>query len=60
MEETPFRLAFGMKAIIPLDIELLMLRAEHYDQQNNQAQLLANLDFLDSVRKQALIWMAIY
>ena len=37
--ETPFRLAFGMKVVIPLDIELLTLLAEHYNQQNNQAQL---------------------
>ena len=49
--ETPFRLAFSTKVVIPLDIRLLVLRAEHYDQQNNQAQLWANLNLLDSIRE---------
>ena len=49
-----------MEAVIPLDIGLPVLWAEHYDQQNNQDQLRANLDLLDSVREQALIRTAAY
>ena len=60
MGETPFRLAFGTKAVILLDIRFLTLRTEHFELQNNQAQLRANLDFLDSIREQALIWTVIY
>ena len=53
--ETPFRLAFGTEAVIPLDIGLPALRTQHFELENNQAQLRANLDFLDSLREQALI-----
>ena len=55
MGETPFRLAFGTEAVIPLDIGLSTLRTERFERENNQAQLRANLDFLDSVREQALV-----
>ena len=56
----PFRLAFGTEAIIPLDIELPALRIEHFELENNQAQLWANLDFLDSLREQYLIQTIAY
>ena len=56
----PFILAFGMEAIIPLDIGLLTLRTEQFELQNNQAQLWANQNFFDSVREQALTRTAIY
>ena len=60
MGETSFRLAFGMKTIIPLDIRLPTLRTECFELENNQAQVWANLDFLDSVRGQALVWTVAY
>ena len=50
IEETPFRLAFGTEAVIPLDLGLPALRTQHFKLQNNQAQLRANLDFFDSIR----------
>ena len=58
--ETPFRLAFGTKDVIPLDIGLHALRTQHFKLENNQAQLIANLDFLDYLREQALIRTAAY
>ena len=60
MGETSFRLAFGTNAVIPLDIRLPTLRTEHFELQSNQAQLQANLDFLDFIREQALIRTIIY
>ena len=60
MEEIPFRLAFRTEAIIPLDIRLLALQTQHFELENNQAQLWANLDFLDSLREQALIQTTAY
>ena len=60
MEEMTLRLAFGTKAVIPLDIELPTLQTERFKLENNQAQLQANLDFLDSMREQALVRIATY
>ena len=59
-EETPFRLAFGTEAIIPLDLGLPALRTQYFELENNQAQLRANLDFLYSLREQFLIRTAAY
>ena len=37
MGETPFRLAFRMEAVIPLDIELSTLWTEYFELENNEA-----------------------
>ena len=60
MGEMPFRLAFETKAVIPLDIGLSTLRTERFELENNQAQLRANLEFLDFLREQALIQTVAY
>ena len=56
----PFRLAFGTDAVIPLNIGLSALRTKPFELENNQAQLWANLNFLDSLREQALIQIIAY
>ena len=60
MGETPFKLAFETEAVIPLDIGLPTLWIERFELENNQAQLWANLDFLDSLKEQALIRTSAY
>ena len=49
--ESPFQLAFEIKAMIPLDIGLQSLRLEWYDHVKNEATLQANLNILDEVRE---------
>ena len=39
--ETPFKLTFGTKAVIPLDIERPFLRTEHYNQQKKWSSSLS-------------------
>ena len=56
----PFRLAFEIEAVVPLDTGLPTLWTEHFELENNQAQLWANLDFFDSLREKALFWTVAY
>jgi hypothetical protein len=52
MGETPFRLTFGTKAVIPVEIGLTSFRTSSYDDESNN-QLCLNLDVLDEARDQA-------
>ena len=58
--ESPFQLAFEIKAMIPLDIGLSSLLMEQHNLMQNEATLRANLNLLDEVREQASIQMASY
>ena len=51
--ETPFRLTFGTKAVIPVEIGLTNFRTNRYDENSNSSQLRMNLDLLDETRNQA-------
>ncbi|GLT32922.1 hypothetical protein SLA2020_075520 [Shorea laevis] len=51
--ETPYHLAFGTEAIIPVEIGIPSLRVSHFDEVRNGALLKENLDLLDEVRNQA-------
>ena len=51
--ETPFRLTFGIEAIIPEEIGLTSFRTNEYDEDNNNSQLCLNLDLLDEACDQA-------
>ena len=51
--ETPFRLTYGTKAVIPVEIGLTTWRMNHYDEGSNDVQLRSNLDLVDEVRDQA-------
>ena len=59
-EETPFKLTFGMQAVIHLDIGLPTSRTEDFNQEENDTRLRANLDLLNEVREQAPVCMAAY
>ncbi len=51
--ETPFRLTFGTKAVIPVEIGLTSFRTNEYDEDSNGSQLRLNLNLLDEARDQA-------
>ncbi|KAK3028927.1 hypothetical protein RJ639_039936 [Escallonia herrerae] len=58
--ETPFSLAFGTEAIIPLEIGLPSARVITYNPDTNDAGLRGNLDLLDETRDQATMRLAAY
>uniref|UniRef100_A0A2N9G648 Uncharacterized protein n=1 Tax=Fagus sylvatica TaxID=28930 RepID=A0A2N9G648_FAGSY len=58
--ETPFRLTYGTKAVIPVEIGLTTWRTNNYDEVTNDDQLRSNLDFVDEVRDQAEARTRIY
>ena len=42
--ETPFKLAFGTKTMIPSEVRLTSLRLDHYNNERNDKELCINLD----------------
>ena len=59
-EETPFRLTFGTKAVIPVEIRLTSFRTNRYDEESNYSQLRLNLDLLDEARDRAKVKLKAY
>ncbi|RDX88243.1 hypothetical protein CR513_30191, partial [Mucuna pruriens] len=53
--ETPFRLTFGTKAVIPVEIMEPSLRTELFEPNVNEGELRANLDMIQEVREAAHI-----
>ncbi|GKV17254.1 hypothetical protein SLEP1_g27785 [Rubroshorea leprosula] len=51
--ETPYHLAFGTEAVIPVKIGVPSLRVTHFDPARNEQSLRENLDLLDEVREEA-------
>ncbi|RDX93783.1 Tf2-8, partial [Mucuna pruriens] len=49
--ETPFRLTFGIEAVIPVEIGELSARTALFKQSENEDELRANLDLLQEVRE---------
>ncbi|KAK2997608.1 hypothetical protein RJ639_026556 [Escallonia herrerae] len=58
--ETPFSLAFGTEALIPLEIGLPSVRLITYNPNTNDDSLRSNLDLLEEKRDQAAIRLAAY
>ena len=56
--ETPFRLTFGTKAIISVEVGLTSYQVKTYEYQKNQQELNNNLDLIDKVREEAMKQMA--
>ena len=52
--EMPFRLTFGIEAVIPMEVGLMSLRVKTYEGQKNQQELNSNLDLIDEVREKAI------
>ncbi|GKV01527.1 hypothetical protein SLEP1_g14076 [Rubroshorea leprosula] len=53
--ETPFSLAYGAEAVIPVKVGLPSARSDRYDDQNNGQLLRENLDLVEEVREMARI-----
>ena len=52
-QERLINLTYGIEVAIPVEIGLISLRREFFDEQSNDNQLNLNLDCLDEVRDQA-------
>ena len=48
--ETPFRLAYGSKAVIPAKVRLISFRVENHDENKNDEAMCLQLDLVDKVR----------
>ncbi|GKU93606.1 hypothetical protein SLEP1_g7183 [Rubroshorea leprosula] len=53
--ETPFSLAYGAEAVIPVEVGLPSVRSDRQDDQNNGQLLRENLDLVEEVREMARI-----
>ena len=51
--ETPFKLAYGSKAVIPAKVHMVNHRVMTYQDKDNEEQLRLNLDLIDEVRTDA-------
>lgn len=59
MGETTFSLAFGTKAVIPIELGVPSVRIANFDEQTNFKRWLANLDLLEA-RERAHVRMVAY
>ena len=57
---TPFVLAYGMDAVIPMEIDLSTIRTVVQGQNDENMKLGKNLDWVDEIRENASIRMADY
>ena len=57
---TAFSLAYGRKVVIPLEVSLLTLRSELYDQGPNDVNLARELDLVEEQRDTTAIHLAAY
>ncbi|GKU96145.1 hypothetical protein SLEP1_g9416 [Rubroshorea leprosula] len=53
--ETPFSLAYGAEAVIPIEVGLPSDKSDHHDDHNNGQLLRENLDLVEEVREMARI-----
>ena len=52
-EETPFKLAYGSEAVIPVEVHMANHRVMKYQDKDNEEQLCLNLNLIDEVRMDA-------
>ena len=58
--ETPFKLAFGTEAVIPVEVGMLSLRQTYYDDHSNDKGLKLAMDCLLEVKDDVAQRMAMY
>ncbi|GKV47270.1 hypothetical protein SLEP1_g54184 [Rubroshorea leprosula] len=58
--ETPYHLAFGTEAVIPVEIGVPSFRVTHFDEGRNGQLLRENLDLLDDIREEARLRTLVY
>lgn len=49
-EDSPFKLAFGVEAVLPVEVGFPSYRVKHQDLEKNEHALRENLDFLPEIR----------
>ena len=60
IEETPFRLTFGVEVVISVKVGVTSVRREMFHEKSNNNQLRVNLDCLDEVIENASNKMTMY
>ena len=60
IRETPFRLTFGTKAAISVEVGLMNIRIKVYKEQRNHQELNNNLDLIDEVKDETMKQMEKY
>ena len=58
--ETPFRLTYGIEAVIPIKMGITNIKREMFHEESNNDQLKVNLNCLDEVRDRAFNRMTKY
>jgi hypothetical protein len=58
--ETPFALAFGVEAMIPLEVGMLTTRTPEFVVETNEDNLWKDLDLLEERRDLAVVRLASY
>ncbi|XP_022142775.1 protein NYNRIN-like [Momordica charantia] len=58
--ETPFTMAFGSEAMVPVEIGMPTERIDYYEHVRNEEELLLNLDLLDEKREVAQLRLTEY
>ena len=58
--QTPFRLVYGLEALLPVEIGLQTIRVKHLTQDENQESRLLYLELIDEVRENATWKMTAY
>ena len=58
--ETPFRLTYGIEAVILVEVGVTSMKREVFQENSNEDQLKVNLDCLDEVKEEASQKMAKY
>ena len=60
MRETPFRLTYGIEAMIPVEVGVTSIKRKVFNEESNDDHLGINLDCLDEVRDKASSRMTKY
>ena len=58
--ETPFALAYGLEAVIPLEVGLPTIRSEVFEELNNNQVIMRDLDLAEERREATLVRIAAY
>ncbi|CAN1216511.1 Transposon Tf2-11 polyprotein [Linum perenne] len=54
-DETPYTLVYGTEAVLPVEVNLLSLRIQHFNHDHNDTGLHHNLDLIEERREDAAI-----
>ena len=59
-EESPFRMAFGTEAVLPIELEIPNFRVQTFDEMINEVGMRVQLDGIEEVRETAQKRIAAY